>query len=63
VTSIFTPKKIYGMKVTSFNMRIDLDRRLKQRLPKNGQRSVLINRLIEMYLNGEVQVTIPARAL
>jgi hypothetical protein len=35
----------------------------KQRLPQQGERSLVIRKLIEMYLAGQVRVVIPSRVL
>ena len=37
--------------------------RLKKRLPFRGQRSLVINRLIQLFLDGRVIVTIPERRI
>ncbi len=41
-------------KVTSFSMPEPLYRALSRRLPRHGDRSRLLTRLVEMYLTGEV---------
>lgn len=42
---------------SSFSMSRALHRRLAQALPRHGDRSKLVARMIEMYLDGELQVT------
>ena len=42
---------------SSFSMSRSLHRRLRAALPRHGDRSKLVARMIEMYLNGEITVT------
>lgn len=42
---------------SSFSMSRQLHRRLRTALPRHGDRSKLVARMIEMYLDGELQVT------
>jgi hypothetical protein len=43
--------------VTSFSLPRQLQRRFAAKLPRHGDRSKLLSRMIEMWLNGEIQVT------
>jgi hypothetical protein len=42
---------------SSFSMSRQLHRRLRAALPRHGDRSKLVARMIEMYLDGEIVVT------
>ena len=42
---------------SSFSMSRALHRRLREALPRHGDRSKLVARMIEMYLDGQITVT------
>jgi hypothetical protein len=42
------------LKVVSFSIKVDLYRRLKAKLPRHGQMSRLVARLLEAYLAGKI---------
>lgn len=45
------------MATSSYSMPRELHKALSRRLPRHGDKSRLVTRLIEMWLAGEIQVT------
>lgn len=51
-------------RITSFTIHKDLFQRFEKRLPKHGDRTKALQRLVEMFLNGELPpLKIPGRSL
>lgn len=48
---------------TSFNIPKDLLRKFQQRLPKKGDRSAVLNRMVELFVTDKLTVELPARRM
>jgi len=49
--------------VVTFNLRSDLYKKFKLRLYRHGDRSKALQRLVEMFLNNEVDVKLPSKTI
>jgi hypothetical protein len=60
---VATPQQKVQLTSLSFSTTVTTANRLRAKLPRYGDRSKVINFLLEKYLNGEIEVRIPERRL